>query len=272
MRTRYTHAAIALAMAVFAVGAFAQVQVQQNNPLDANPQVGSGGSNQPVQGYVPINGNDIVTGNVSGLKYFHQPTSAVVAGPGGSLIVVPTQSLGTFSPYAFQGTLGSSSFNNFARQSAGGSQANIGATRTFYLPSSTVSTGQGSLYSAPYGGGYESALIPRYSAAATTTAGDVGQVGGPLSFGIPIHQFSATPANPGAGAPRDVSVTGGSLTSPLFGTRPNPLSVGSRALRTTRRIRMRRIPKMRTARMREMRRGTTPTRRTSAPIGRPRIG
>ena len=198
MRIDYTRAAAAIVVAISCAGALGQVQVQQNNPLDANPQVGSGGSNQPVQGYVPVNGNDIVTGNVSGLKYFHQPTSTVVAGPGGSLIVVPSSSLGTFSPYAFQGSLGSSSFNNFARQSAGGSQTNIGATRTFYLPSSTVSTGQGSLYSAPYGGGYESALIPRYSAAATTTAGDVGQMNGSLSYGIPIHQFSATPANVGA--------------------------------------------------------------------------
>ncbi len=164
-------------MAVVSASGFAQVQVQQNNPLDANPQVGSGGSNVPVPGYVPVNGNDIVTGNVSGLKYFHAPT-ATVRGPGGVLIPSQSSSVGTFSPYQFQGSQGSAAFNSFARQSAGGSQANIGRTQTFYLPSTTVSTGQGSLYSAPYGGGFDSALIPRYSIAPTTSAGAGGRGSG----------------------------------------------------------------------------------------------
>ena len=114
-----------MVMAVVSASGFAQVQVQQNNPLDANPQVGSGGSNAPVPGYVPVNGNDIVTGNVSGLKYFHAPT-ATVRGPGGVLIPSQSSSVGTFSPYQFQGSQGSAAFNSFARQSAGGSQANIG--------------------------------------------------------------------------------------------------------------------------------------------------
>ncbi len=90
--------AVALAMATLgAATAFAQVhQIQNGNVMDANPQVGTGGANQGVQGYIPINGNDVMTGNVSGLAAFH----GQVGRPGNQT------GLGTFSPYEFSGNLG----------------------------------------------------------------------------------------------------------------------------------------------------------------------
>jgi tetratricopeptide (TPR) repeat protein len=203
-----------LALAVLAATGAAQVQVQLNNPLDANPLQGSGGSNQPIPGYGPVNGNDIVTGNVSGLKYFHAPTTAVITGPGGVPIVVQTDTVGTFSPYTFQGQQGSSDFNDFARQSAGGTQSSIGQTQSYFLPSSTVSTAQGSLYSAPYGSGFDSAIVPRYSMSPVT--GGEFRTNGPLSSGIAIREFSATPTNPPA-----TDTSQGMLTSPLFSERQN---------------------------------------------------
>jgi tetratricopeptide (TPR) repeat protein len=201
-----------LALAVMASAGGAQVQVQLNNPLDANPQQGSGGSNQPVPGYGPINGNDIVTGNVSGLKYFHAPTTTVVTGPGGVPIVVQTNTVGTFSPYQYQGQQGSASFNDFARQSAGGTQSAIGQTQSYYLPSATVSTAQGALYASPYGSGFDSAIVPRY--ATSPAAGGEFRTNSPLSAGIAIRQFTSTATNAPA-----TDTAQGALTSPLFSGR-----------------------------------------------------
>src|SRR6185295_14267197 len=127
----------AVAIAVLGSVSLAQVrQIQMGSGMDANPAVGTGGSNQPVQGYVPINGNEIVSGNVAGLKYFHGPTAT--ASPyqfGGSSAnrsfvvggaVVPQNSFG--------GSLGSSALGGFARQSAGG-PINQGMNQVYYLPS-----------------------------------------------------------------------------------------------------------------------------------------
>jgi hypothetical protein len=99
--TRVTHLLVAAALsAASGAAAFGQVQqVYTGRVLDANPQVGAGGSNHPVPGYAPINGNNIITGNTTGLSYFHDR--------------IPYS-----DPYAFQESLPSSSLNNFERQSA----------------------------------------------------------------------------------------------------------------------------------------------------------
>ena len=205
----------AMAVAVLATVGLAQIRVQLTNPLDANPQAGSGGSNQPVAGYGPLNGNSVVTGNVTGLSYFHAPTTSVITGPGGIPIVVQNNNTGTFSsPVTFQGQQGSSDFESFARQSAGGTQSQIGQTQSYYLPSSMVSTGQGSLYSSPYGSGFDSSIAPRSSI--SPAAGGDFRTNGPLSSGIQIRQYSSTPANQLA-----VDDSQGSLTSPLFSARFN---------------------------------------------------
>jgi hypothetical protein len=149
-------ATIALTLAIGGAGVgYAQVQqIQMGRGMDANPGIGTGGSNRPIQGYVPINGNEIISGNVSGLKYFHDRTSS-------------------FSPYQFQGSLGSARLTNFARQSAGSDVNPTPLNQVYYLPSTTVSTGQGALYTSPMGGGFDSQLLPRSSISPTASAAQV---------------------------------------------------------------------------------------------------
>ena len=174
--------------------ALAQVrQVQLGNPMDANPGVGTGGSNQPVVGYVPINGNEIVTGNVAGLKYFHGTPSIT-------------------SPFQFQGTLGSSNLAGFARQSAGDASGNA-AGQIYYLPSATVSTAGGNLYSAPAGSGFESLLVPRAAISPIATSAQVQSLM-PLAQARSCERALPTvPIQPGT--------PGAVLSSPLFSFRFN---------------------------------------------------
>jgi len=120
--------AVAAAIAGAASVAAAQVAPnysQNGRLLDKNPQVGGGGSNAPVAGYVPATGNEVITGNVTGLGYFHGN--------------VPYR-----SQYEF-GSVGNSSVNNFNRQS-GGVPANgnyTGQATSFYTPSLVVATPNG---------------------------------------------------------------------------------------------------------------------------------
>lgn len=194
---------------VWAGSALAQVQpLQLNHPLDANPQVGSGGANAPVPGFVPINGNEIMTGNVSGLSYWH----GQVGRPGGG------NGLGTFSPNQFQGQLGSGSFTNFARQTAGGditSGKGGQITQSYYLPSTTVSTAQGSFYSSPTGSGFDSSLVPTQAINPTVS-------GAQLSAIAPNNTSAFL--QPGAidrtvSAPIVAGTPGALLDNPLFGPR-----------------------------------------------------
>lgn len=109
-------------IALCASAAWGQVApVYNDRVLDANPQLGAGGSNQPIAGYAPINGNAVINGNVSGLGYFHGN--------------VPYT-----DPYAFHGSLGSGSLNNFQRSSApvNYTSGNGVTTRTFFNPNTTV--------------------------------------------------------------------------------------------------------------------------------------
>jgi hypothetical protein len=146
------------AVAGLANTAMAQVrQVHNSNPMDANMQVGSGGSNTPVPGFTPVNGNDIFTGNVGGLKYFHGN--------------VPYS-----SPFEFRGNIGSSRLNNFERQSytgvpLGGSYQGI--STPYYTPSRQVSGEQGNYYAAPSGSGISNRLLPSGALSPTTTTTNV---------------------------------------------------------------------------------------------------
>jgi hypothetical protein len=200
-RSAILAAAAALALATtLGGGAFGQVrQVQQGNVLDASPQVGSGGSNTPVQGYIPINPNAIIQGNVAGLAYFHGNVQSI-------------------SPDVFHGTLGSASLNNFARTTAGGiptSPASI--NQTFYLPSTVVSTAQGGLYSAPMGSGFDSRLIPRSSISPTVPTYQTQNID-VMGAGIPIRAFERMPGPISPGMP------GGELSNSLYSLRISPLT------------------------------------------------
>jgi len=184
----------AAAMALLTSTALAQVhQVQMGGSMDANPGVGSYGANRPVQGFVPINGNDIMSGNVSGLSYFHGRSA-------------------TINNYQQGGSFGNNSFNNFIRQSAGSSNYSTytGQAQSFYIPANTVSTAQGALYSAPIGSGFDSALVPRSSISPAANNLQLSRVNVGLSNnGQAIDRtVSATPLQPGD--------PGTILSSPLF--------------------------------------------------------
>jgi hypothetical protein len=185
--------------------ALAQVrQVQMGGAMDANPQVGSGGSNRPVPGFVPVNGNDIMTGNVSGLGYFHGR-------------------VGTVNQYQFQGNLGSASLQSFARQSAG-SPANggtyLGIAQPYYLPSATVSTGAAGYNPIPTGSGFDSSLIPRTAYSPLISGAEIRTLSGASVYGVFNREATAAvvPGSPGA-------VTSSSLfllrTTELPTTRPD---------------------------------------------------
>jgi hypothetical protein len=144
MKVNRVVGAMALTVAVLNVGAFAQVQqIPQGRVLDANPQVGSGGSNQPIPGYVPINGNAIIEGNVGGLARFHG-------------------TVGTSSPYTFQQQLPSASLQGFARTSSAGIPTGPAGSPppVYYLPSQVVSGASGQLYPTQVGSGFDVRVTP----------------------------------------------------------------------------------------------------------------
>lgn len=130
-RRRCLAGAVSLAALLTAAVAQAQVQaVLGGRALDANPMVGSGGTNNPVAGYVPVNGNDIITGNVTGLAYFHGRV------PYGS----PYESRTTNPNQA--------SFDRWLRESAGStvnSGPYLGQVQPFYLPSRMFATQSGQI-------------------------------------------------------------------------------------------------------------------------------
>lgn len=203
--TKHAYASRWAALLTLAVTAsvWAQVApVQQGHVLDVNPMVGSGGSNTPVQGYVPVNGNDIITGNVTGLGYFHDR-------------------VGYSSPYSFQSNLPSTRINAFTRASTGGYSPpqNLGQMRTFYMPSTLVSTDAGRVSAAQAMAGssnpIESTLTGGGSinptSAAAARAGAESQVRSmPLNV-VPMQDFNNLNARSMAPGIGDAD------TSPLFG-------------------------------------------------------
>ncbi len=66
-------AAVAVLILAAVPYARAQVQVQTGQALDANNQVGSGGSNNPIPGYVPLNPNIYGMMNSGGMPVPYQP-------------------------------------------------------------------------------------------------------------------------------------------------------------------------------------------------------
>jgi hypothetical protein len=171
---------LAVAVAgVCAAGAVAQGQVRQiigGNAMDANPQVGGGGSNAPINGYIPVNnnyqqvnGNDIINGNVGGLKYFHGriPYSA---------------------PFEFRGNLGSAALNNFNRQSYSGAplgQPNMGQTSAYYNPIRQTSGQQGNYYASQTPTSPSNQYLPGTSISPVN--GNTTIYGSPLTINTPIN-------------------------------------------------------------------------------------
>ena len=156
-RQRPARAAAILAAAamipLLALPAFASAQYrvpQDGRALDANPQLGSGGSNSRVGGnvtdryradYTQRNyGNSVVTGDVSGGAGFRG--------------AVPYRAAGQFNDFA-----AGSGVSNFAGRSTGVTTGgtlidNAGSVRPYYNSATTIVAPPG-LVSTPYTGGYQ---------------------------------------------------------------------------------------------------------------------
>jgi len=198
-----TIVAAALTLAV-STAASAQVQqVYSGNALDANNQVGSGGANRPVPGFTPVNGNDIITGNVAGLKSFKG-------------------NLPYSSQYEFRGNLGSASLNNFNRTSApqaGAYGLQSGINQVYYSPQRLTAGAMGAITASPIGSGVDNRYVPLTSLSPTVT-NIPGSLNNPaaLANSVPARAFDRLATTPSSfdlpGAP------GRALASPLFGMRP----------------------------------------------------
>jgi hypothetical protein len=201
-------AAMALSVAALNAAVFAQVQqIPQGRVLDANPQVGSGGSNTPVPGYTPINGNAIIEGNVAGLARFHA-------------------TVGTSSPYTFQQQLPSASLQNFARTSAAGIPTGPAGSPppVYYLPSQVTSGASGSLYPTQVGSGFDVRVVPGPSVQPGYGGTSTSAVGGQNR--IYDRYETPLPTNP-----TDTGTPGNLLNSSLFLNRqfePGPDEPGVR--------------------------------------------
>ncbi|MGC8623821.1 MAG: hypothetical protein ACP5VQ_00975 [Phycisphaerae bacterium] len=211
-------AALATGAAVNYTGA--QVMVQTGNALDANNQVGSGGSNSPIPGYVPLNPNAV--------GYANSATGMYSSVPRINYQVVPVTLPNGATSFARIPQLGQSSFNSSIPTSAM-PLYNVNAISSG-VPSSMVNsamgqsalTSQGALVQTPVGMGgnpYSSYSVngqayanPAYNAPYTYNAQN------PAAF-LPGTGVSAY-TNPEAPAVPMGSTAGvvGQI-SPLFGLR-----------------------------------------------------
>ena len=202
---RHVFAYAATVLALCAAGATAQVrQIQGGNALDANPLVGSGGYNGVRPVATGINGNLIMSGNVTGGKAFQgfSPIS---------------------NPSSLQTTIPSASLSNFVRDSAGlpGIQSGLSdsVSRPYFDPSrTTVSSGTveaGTLLSRDLGGTYRAGQ-GQYQTPAMSLSGTqpIGQYAGQLPYAAPAW----TPAGIGMFNPDVVANTPGEIR------RSNPLT------------------------------------------------
>lgn len=193
-------ACVAAAMALWAAGATAQVrQVQSGNALDANPQIGSGGYNSARPVSTGINGNLIMSGNVTGGRAF-QGFSPIG------------------NPNTLQTTIPSANLSPFIRDSVGlpGIQSGLSNTapRPYFDPSQTaVSSGTieaGALLSRDLGGTYRAGQ-GQYQTPVTSLGGTqpLGQYGGQLPYAAPVW----TPAGIGMFNPDVIANRPGEITS-----------------------------------------------------------
>jgi len=79
----------------------AQQQAQYGNALDANPMVGTGGSNTPIQGYEPINpnlyGSAAINGSVLVPRTTYQVVPVTIPGGGTTYARIPAVNQNSFS-------------------------------------------------------------------------------------------------------------------------------------------------------------------------------
>lgn len=138
-RVTWSGALMLAALAAFGAGygtpaASAQVMVQNGNALDANNQVGSGGSNSPIPGYVPMNPNAV--------GYANSNTGMYNSVPRVNYQVVPVTLPNGATSFARIPQIGQSSFSTSIPSSAV-PLYNVNAISSG-VPSSMVNSGMGS--------------------------------------------------------------------------------------------------------------------------------
>ena len=182
-----------------------QVQVQNGQALDANNQVGSGGSNATIPGYVPFNGNQYMNNLNPTAHTSYQTVPITLPGGGVTYARIP---IVTSAPPSFSSPVGALPMNNYSSiENVSGSGTRINAAiNGVYSPASLGITSQNGLgensaiYNGPVPVGPASPFASIY--------------GGPNS---PMSPRTIGLAQNGLVAP-----TGGNVNS-LFGLREIPM-------------------------------------------------
>ncbi len=211
LRAMAVTAGAVMAAALVAAPVFGQVQVQQGQSLDASNQVGSGGSNNPVPGYVPQNANAYGVMNSGGARLNYQVVPVPLPGGGTSYARIPQL---TQSPFVnSQVPPGAAELSRVNAVSAGISS----------LSASQLVNGQTNYVSAtPLGqnalGAATTPVNPAYLSNPWTndlvsppTSLPYGDLGSALPAGS-LYNFTPGPADGGL-------ITGSSPVSSLFGLR-----------------------------------------------------
>ena len=182
-----------------------QVQVQNGQALDANNQVGSGGSNATIPGYVPFNGNQYMNNINPTAHTSYQTVPITLPGGGVTYARIP---IVTSAPPSYSSPPGALPMNNYSNVgNVTGSGSRINATiNGVYSPSSLGMTGQNGL-------GQNSALY-----------------NGPVPVG-PASPFASIYGNPASPmSPRTIGLAQNGLIAPtgsnvnsLFGLREIPV-------------------------------------------------
>lgn len=203
---------LAAAIAATAGSVCAQVYVQNGNATDANNLVGSGGSNTPIQGFVPSNPNIYglqnsgATFNPSGMRQFSRVVPVPLPGGGTTYAQIPVIGQSSFrSTQVSPSQLRLSSVNAVSQ---GVSSLAVGRAIN-----DAINPNQG--YSAQIGAGLgvNSALAG---------VGAISQVNAPINangqYGSYFNTNVSLPTNPQAYAGMAIGTSG--QINPLFGLRP----------------------------------------------------
>ena len=185
--------------------AHGQVQVQNGQALDANNQVGSGGSNATIPGYVPFNGNQYMNNINPTARTSYQTVPITLPGGGITYARIPIVTSAPPSYSSPPGALPINTYSNVGNGTGSGSRINA-AINGVYSPSSLGMTGQNGL-------GQNSAIY-----------------NGPVPVG-PASPFASIYGNPASPiSPRTIGLAQNGLIAPtgsnvnsLFGLREIPI-------------------------------------------------
>ncbi len=182
-----------------------QVQVQNGQALDANNQVGSGGSNATIPGYVPFNGNQYMNNINSTAHTSYQTVPITLPGGGVTYARIPIVTSAPPSYSSPPGALPINTYSNVGNVTSSSSRINA-TINGVYSPASLGMTGQNGL-------GQNSAIY-----------------NGPVPVG-PASPFASIYGSPtSAISPRTIGLAQNGLIAPtgsnvnsLFGLREIPI-------------------------------------------------